>query len=264
VVTTPPETNLFGDCNDPAETAIKRLKTFEPAEGFYLAFSGGKDSTVLIALAKAAGVRFDAHFNLTSLDPPELVSFVRHYYPEVSIHRPRRSFFQLLPRYGFPMRQYRWCCKALKERGFGRGRLVLTGIRHEESPRRKQRHVIETCPTEAKRYLHPIIDWTSSQVWDYIHSNHLHYSPLYNNGFTRLGCIACPMAPTRIRRLELTRWPKFEKALRYAFAKLYALRLEENPQSISRWHDSNEMFEWWIAAQRGTKQHKDQTRITFD
>jgi len=42
--------------------AIRRLQQFEPPEGYYLAFSGGKDSTVLLHLAKASGVKYDAHY----------------------------------------------------------------------------------------------------------------------------------------------------------------------------------------------------------
>jgi hypothetical protein len=44
------ERDLFGQKHDKVETAIKRFKTFEPAEGYYLADSGGKDSTVVRAL----------------------------------------------------------------------------------------------------------------------------------------------------------------------------------------------------------------------
>lgn len=59
------------------ETAIERIKTFEPPEGYFLAFSGGKDSVVIKALADMAGVKYDAHYNITSVDPPELVRFVK-------------------------------------------------------------------------------------------------------------------------------------------------------------------------------------------
>ena len=41
--------------------------------GYWLAFSGGKDSIVLHRLAEMAGVKFDAHYGLTTIDPPELV-----------------------------------------------------------------------------------------------------------------------------------------------------------------------------------------------
>lgn len=62
---------------DKVETAIKRLQTFEPPEGYYLAFSGGKDSVVIKALADMAGVKYDAYYNNTSVDPPELIYFIR-------------------------------------------------------------------------------------------------------------------------------------------------------------------------------------------
>lgn len=68
------------------ETAIERIKTFEPPEGYFLAFSGGKDSVVIKALADMAGVKYDAHYHITSVDPPELVRFVKTF-DDVSMDR---------------------------------------------------------------------------------------------------------------------------------------------------------------------------------
>ena len=62
-----------------AEIAIARLQNFEPPDGYYLAFSGGKDSVTILALAKQAGVKFDAHYHYTTCDPPELVQFIRRH-----------------------------------------------------------------------------------------------------------------------------------------------------------------------------------------
>ena len=58
------------------EATIERIKAFEPPEGYFLAFSGGKDSVVIKALADMAGVKYDAHYQLTSVDPPELVQLI--------------------------------------------------------------------------------------------------------------------------------------------------------------------------------------------
>lgn len=69
------------------EVAIERLKAFEPKEGYYLAFSGGKDSVTVKALADMAGVKYDAHYNVTSVDPPELVRFVQSF-PDVKFDFP--------------------------------------------------------------------------------------------------------------------------------------------------------------------------------
>lgn len=74
---------------DRVEVAIKRLQTFEPPEGYYLAFSGGKDSVVIKALADMAGVKYDAHYNVTSVDPPELIQFVREHHTDVKWEFPR-------------------------------------------------------------------------------------------------------------------------------------------------------------------------------
>jgi len=65
---------LFGKVND--EIAIERIKSFEPPEGYYVAFSGGKDSIVVLDLVKRAGVKYDAYYHVTGIDPPELVHFI--------------------------------------------------------------------------------------------------------------------------------------------------------------------------------------------
>lgn len=68
--------------------SINLLRRAEPMalrmsdKGFFLAFSGGKDSQCLYHIAKEAGVKFEAHYQLTTLDPPELVYFIREHYPD--------------------------------------------------------------------------------------------------------------------------------------------------------------------------------------
>jgi phosphoadenosine phosphosulfate reductase len=89
------EETLFGT-RDKVQIAIDRLKAHEPAEGYWLAFSGGKDSVCLLRLAEMSGVRFDAHYNNTTVDPPELVRFIKWRYPQVERHRPEMSMFRLI------------------------------------------------------------------------------------------------------------------------------------------------------------------------
>ena len=69
-----------------AESMALRL---DPENGFYLAFSGGKDSQALYHIAQMAGVKFKAHMNLTSVDPPEVIRFVRRQYPDVELIKPK-------------------------------------------------------------------------------------------------------------------------------------------------------------------------------
>lgn len=130
--------------------SILRLKTFEPPEGYYLAFSGGKDSCVLKWLADTAGVKYHAVYRITSVDPPELVTFIKEKHPDVKLDPPydkdgeRITMWNLIPKnYMPPTRHVRYCCSSLKESG-GDGEMTLTGVRWAESVNRKQNQGIAT------------------------------------------------------------------------------------------------------------------------
>lgn len=85
-------------------------------KGFFLAFSGGKDSQALYHVAKLSGVKFEAHYALTTLDPPPLVRFIKRNYKDVVIDRPEMTFAQLcLKKKALPRREMRFCCAVLKE-----------------------------------------------------------------------------------------------------------------------------------------------------
>lgn len=96
--------DLMGKKHDKVQTAIDRLRAFEPEDGYYLAFSGGKDSQCIYHLAEMAGVKFDAHYRITSVDPPELVRFIKTQYPDVHMDYPRDkdgkviTMWNLIPR----------------------------------------------------------------------------------------------------------------------------------------------------------------------
>lgn len=131
---------------DKVDKAIMRLQTYEPQEGYYLCFSGGKDSVVIKALADIAGVKYDAHYSVSSVDPPELVRFIKNEHPDVIFDYPRDrngnvvTMWNLIPTKTMPpTRIVRYCCAYLKEQG-GKGRLKVTGVRWDESTRRKKSH----------------------------------------------------------------------------------------------------------------------------
>ena len=111
--------------------------------GYYLAFSGGKDSQALYHIAELSGVKFDAHMNFTSVDPPEVIRFVKKQYPEVDFIKPKKSIYQLaVEKQILPTMRVRWCCAEYKETS-GAGRVTLIGIRHQESSRRAKRNEVE-------------------------------------------------------------------------------------------------------------------------
>lgn len=244
-------TDIWGKEHDRVATAIDRLKMFEPHEGYYLAYSGGKDSDTVLALAKMAGVKFDAHYNLTTVDPPELVYHVRRH-PEVVIERPAITMWQLIKKKGFlPSRWIRYCCSELKERG-GSGRVVMTGIRAMESIKRSKRKMTEAClnnPT--KRYFNPIIDWSSNDVWEFIHENNIAYCKLYDQGFNRLGCVMCPLSSNM--KNEITLFPKIANMYYKTAKKNY------NPNRMDTHITFESYWTWWINGCKGEKQNDGQT-----
>ena len=147
------------DLAEKVKASVERMKAFAPPEGYLLAFSGGKDSVVLKALADMAGVKYQAHYNVTSVDPPELVRFVRDKYPDVKWEYPRYSdgkritMWNLIPKKKIPpTRMARYCCESLKE-GVGSGRYVLTGVRWAESSRRANAHGVITMPNAAGKNI---------------------------------------------------------------------------------------------------------------
>lgn len=282
--------NVFGQ--DKVDTAIETLQAFEPksGEGYYLAFSGGKDSVVIKALADMAGVKYDAHYRQTSVDPPELWQFIKKYHPDVEWSIPRDkdgkqiTMWNLIPRKVMPpTRVVRYCCQYLKEDG-GDGRLTITGVRWAESANRKanqgkvtiysknkdlendanfsptmrggvvlvndnaeSRDTIEYCYRRKKTVVNPIIDWDDDDVWEFIHEYNIPYCSLYDEGFTRLGCVGCPMAPIWKlwkRERDFERWPTYKQNYMRAFDKMLKVNREKGLDTS--WETAEDVFNWWL------------------
>lgn len=125
------------------QKAEKIALNYDAEQGYFLAFSGGKDSQALYHIAQLAGVRFNGHMNLTSVDPPEVIRFVKKNYPEVELKKPGKSIFQsAVERQILPTMRVRWCCAEYKETA-GAGKVTLIGIRKAESSRRAKRNEVE-------------------------------------------------------------------------------------------------------------------------
>lgn len=106
-----------------------------------------------------AGVKFDAHYSVTSVDPPELIQFIKEHYPDVSRDIPHDkdgkpvTMWSLIAKHTIPpTRMARYCCDALKEVN-GKGRVVITGVRWAESPRRKALHGVVNITTTSKKLI---------------------------------------------------------------------------------------------------------------
>lgn len=100
-----------------------------------VAYSGGKDSDVILQLAKEAGIRYRAIYKNTTIDPPGTLGHVRGM--GVEILRAKDSFFHLVTQNGFPSRFSRFCCKELKEYKVLDKSVI--GVRKAESRKRNER-----------------------------------------------------------------------------------------------------------------------------
>jgi phosphoadenosine phosphosulfate reductase len=229
---------IFGYAEDHVEHSIALLKEHEPPEGYYLAFSGGKDSIVCYHLCKQAGVKFDAHY-MRALEPREVVYFIRREYSDVIRHLPKKTFYQLIREHGIPpLRTIRYCCATLKEIG-GKGRTVIVGIRAAESQTRRMRQ--EVAEIRKKKMISPILTWTDKQVWDCIKYNNLKYPDLYDKGFKRIGCVMCPCAGGKTMKQEARLYPKEAEAIRRACVRAF------DPAIATSWRDGNDMYKWWLS-----------------
>lgn len=253
----------------------KMALRLDPENGFYLAFSGGKDSQCLYHVAKLAGVRFKAHMNLTSVDPPEVIRFVKRNYPDVELIKPKMSIYDMAKKkHLLPTMRFRWCCAEFKEPS-GAGKVTLIGIRKEESARRAKREEISTVIKSKitnetfdqwseheeqmvtcvggkdKILVSPIIYWTERDVWEFLNSNKIPHCKLYDQGYTRIGCICCPMSSYHQKIREVKCWPHVKrnwiKAIQWLKDNGYSNHVEECAEMNFRWWISGKNYKQFYA-----------------
>ncbi len=226
------------------DASIERLKHYEPEEGYWLGFSGGQHSVILHDLAERAKVKFDAHYCVSPIDPPEVRDFIRQEYPQVQWDYHARGFFgKPLMSNGPPMRQFRWCCRTIKEAG-GEGRRKLTGILWAEgASKRRGRLMYEPCYSKVNTdFLHPMIDWTHDDVKAYIDERSLRVCSLYAEGLKRIGCVPCPFH--RDVDAEMARFPEITKLWRMGLDRYFDKRIERG--TALQWATKDEFWEWWV------------------
>lgn len=240
----------------------KLALALNPEDGYFVGFSGGKDSQVLLDLVKRAGVKYKAYYNVTTIDPPENVRFIRQYYPEVHFIHPRQTFIKMIEKKGLPTMVARWCCAELKEKN-GAGNVILTGVRADESNKRSKynevaiksnrvehsdrskKHTIEEIVQNEHRcikgkdaiMIYPILNWTERAVWQYISDNNLPHNPCYDIA-GRVGCMFCPFAKKQQIEFFEQKYPKYKDAIMKHF-RIYLANSHHNDM------DADEYYEWW-------------------
>lgn len=234
-----------------------------PEEGYFLGFSGGKDSQTVYHLCKLAGVRFEPYYSVTGIDTPETIHFIRDNYPDVEFIHHKQNFFQLVEEKGLPTIMRRYCCERLKEH-FGAGQCVLTGVRAEESKKRASYAAIEVFSRRKehqnqtrkrneewltqeehqcikgkdKIMIRPILNWTTEDVFQFLLMVGAKINPTYAK-HRRVGCMFCPFAPKAEIEYFETIYPKYRQRLLLAIERWGA------KNGYYGLNSAEEVLQWW-------------------
>lgn len=182
--------------------AIKLLQSIpdDVEGGVEISISGGKDSDVILELAKMAGIKYEAIHKVTTIDPPGTIQHCKE--QGATIIHPKNTMFQIIEQHGWPTRRARFCCSELKE--YKVKDRAVQGIRRSESAKRKKRYKepeicrVYSAKEKVRVYL-PILEWTDADIERFIKERGIKCHPLYydeDGNFhveRRLGCIGCPL-----------------------------------------------------------------------
>lgn len=202
------------------DQSIRFLQTFSNNYGgvIELGYSGGKDSDVILQLAREAGINIRPIYKCTTIDQPGTIKHAQEM--GVEIVMPKQTFAQLVAIKGMPNRKRRFCCDVLKE--YKIMDKVIIGVRREESAKRAERYKEPTtcriygegCKTEQ---ILPILEWTTIDVAEFLQDRNIKCAPIYydEQGIfhpeRRLGCLGCPLASRGHRIAELITYPGIVK-----------------------------------------------------
>lgn len=276
--------------------AIERLRAFEPEDGYYLAYSGGKDSDCIKILAYLACVKFEAVHNLTTVDAPETYRYIRSQ-KDVRIDKPEINMFKLIEVKMFPpTRISRYCCEVLKERG-GKGKVVVTGVRWAESSKRKESaglvKIIGKPKTTQKAADENQLDYRISKMGGLIlnddnDENRRFVEHCYRTRKTLInpivdwsdddvwkflkhyGCDSNPLYQCGFKRIgcigcpmankyryfEFERYPKYKDLYIKAFDRMLKAREEKGLTNRVFWQTGKDVFKWWMG--------EDPLQLTFE
>lgn len=191
------------------------MKYKNKVDVFYVAFSGGKDSVVALDLVQRAlpHNEFKVLFGDTQMEFPDtydLVKEIERLCAEMKIDflvaKSKMSPIETWGIFGPPAQRMRWCCSVHKttpqilklreetKNPHFRG-MAFTGIRGDESASRSEYDDVSDGKKVRGQYsCHPILEWNSAELFNYIYDKNLIINEAYKKGNSRAGCLVCPMA----------------------------------------------------------------------
>ena len=249
--------------------AIKLLQSIPQDGDIEISYSSGKDSDVILELAKMAGIPYRAIYKATTIDPPKTIAHAREMGAEVIY--PKKTFFQLVSKMGFPSRFSRFCCSALKE--YKICDRAIQGIRRSESRKRAEKYKepeecrVYSAKEKAKVYL-PILEWTDQDVAEFIKERNIKCHPLYYSRegqfdvTKRLGCMGCPLQSRKKRIQFFKENPKWLKAWIRAGQMWYTSEKYQNGKAKHKFKDAFEAM-GYLLYYDNIEQFKEKTYTLF-
>lgn len=202
------------------DTTVKKIvKEYEKFKSrldiFHVAYSGGKDSAVLLDLIKKALPvgSFVVIFGDTGMEFPDTYDVVQRTKAQCEADGTpfyiARSHFEPCDSwklFGPPSKTLRWCCsvhkstpQTLKMREI-LGKDCYTGMdfvgvrKHESLARSTYEYENYGKKQKGQYSYNPILEWTSAEIWLYIFMNDITINAAYKRGNSRAGCLLCPMS----------------------------------------------------------------------
>jgi len=214
---------------------IKRIKAYEPEEGYMLKFTGNKESIVLHRLITMANVKFKAVYNDTSISPPEIIRFVESKYPDVEIIKEKKSMWDIIENNAsLPTARNPYCCKVLRHSDMYKGKVVAQSLK-------RYRGLYNKNYVDHSINLNPIFDWLDKDKWAFIESEKLSYCDLEKVGLF-IKCVGCPLTSANTMSKLFERYPDIQKKYFDAFEN----RLSKSSNERDKWGTKENIMNWWM------------------